>query len=89
MTYTYKVDERGRQVLLNAVRLVRDAAAEPIVNGDFSDETLSTHEELYQLHRGLLYARPDAEPEAPLERPLEDDAYDPKKVSGGGLNHPN
>ena len=88
MTYTYKVDERGRQVLLNAVKLVRDAAAEPIVNGDFSEETLSTHEELYLLHRGLLYIRPDPEPEPPLERPLEDDAYDPQKVSNNIVAHP-
>lgn len=88
MTYTYKVDERGRQVLLNAVKLVRDASAEPIVNGDFSEETLSAHEELYQLHRGILYTRPDSEPEAPLERPQEDDAYDPQKVSNNIVVRP-
>jgi len=72
--YTLRIDDRGREVLLNALRLVKNAAEEPILAGDFNDETLQQHEELLQLHRGVLYVRPDPEeveepvvgPEAPV-----------------------
>lgn len=60
-TFTFRIDQRGREVLLNAVKMVRDAAAEPIVAGDNSQELLQQHEELLQLHRGLLYTSPDEE----------------------------
>ena len=80
-TYTYKIDERGRQVLLNALRLVKNAAEEPILNGEMTDEVLQQYEELNLLHRGVLFVRPDPEPDV-IERPLEDDAYDPVKANG-------
>ena len=67
-TYTLRIDDRGREVLLQALRLVKNAAEEPILKGDFDDETLQQHEELLQLHRGVLYVRPDPEPE--VEEPV-------------------
>ena len=67
-TYTLRIDERGREVLLQALKLVKNAAEEPIINGDFDAETLQQHEELLQLHRGVLYVRPDPEPE--VEEPV-------------------
>jgi len=63
-TYTLRIDERGREVLLQAVKMVKNAAEEPILKGDFDQEVLQQHEELLQLHRGILYVRPDPEPEA-------------------------
>ena len=62
------MDSRGREVLLNALKLVKNAAEEPILNGDFDQETLQQYEELLQLHRGVLYIRPDPEPE--VEEPV-------------------
>ena len=67
-TYTLRIDDRGREVLLQALKLVKNAAEEPIINGDFDAETLQQHEELLQLHRGVLYVRPDPEPE--VEEPV-------------------
>jgi hypothetical protein len=67
-TYTLRIDDRGREVLLQALKLVRNAAEEPIIKGEFDDETLRQHEELLQLHRGVLYVRPDPEPE--VEEPV-------------------
>jgi hypothetical protein len=48
--------------------MVKNAAEEPILQGDFDQETLQQHEELLQLHRGILYVRPDPEPE--VEEPV-------------------
>ena len=62
-TYTIRIDEKGRNVLLQALKMVKNAAEEPIMNGDMSTETLQQHEELLQLHRGILYVRPDEKPE--------------------------
>ena len=87
-TYTYKLDERGRQVLLNALRIVKNAAEEPLLNGEMTDENLQQYEELNLLHRGVLFVRPDPDPDV-IERPQEGDAYDPVKASGNGLNYPN
>ena len=67
--YTLRIDDRGREVLLNALRLVKNAAEEPILQGDFAEETLQQHEELLQLHRGVLYVRPDPEVEEPVVGP--------------------
>ena len=69
-TYTLRIDERGREVLLQALRLVKNAAEEPIAKGDYDQETLQQHEELLQLHRGILYVRPDPEPETETEEPV-------------------
>ena len=63
MTYTIRIDERGRNVLLSALSLVKKAAEEQIIGGDTSEESLTQHEELLQLHRGILYVRQDPEPE--------------------------
>ena len=62
-TYTLRIDDRGREVLLQALKMVKNAAEEPILKGDFDSELLQQHEELLQLHRGVLYVRPDPEPE--------------------------
>ena len=67
-TYTLRLDERGREVLLRSLRIVKTAAEEDIVDGNFSETSLKAHEELLQLHRGILYVRPDAEPE--VEEPV-------------------
>ena len=67
-TYTLRIDDRGREVLLNALKLVKNAAEEPILQGDFDQDLLQQHEELLQLHRGVLYVRPDPEPE--VEEPV-------------------
>ena len=67
-TYTIRMDDRGREVLLSALKLVKNAAEEPILKGDFDEELLKQHEELLQLHRGVLYVRPDSEPE--VEEPV-------------------
>ena len=66
--YTLRIDDRGREVLLNALKLVRNAAEEPILGGNFDQEVLEQHEELLQLHRGVLYVRPD--PEELVEEPV-------------------
>ena len=70
-TYTIRIDKRGRDVLLSALKLVKNAAEEPISAGDFDDEALRYHEELLQLHRGILYVRPDpvVEDEEPVVGP--------------------
>ena len=71
MTYTLRIDSRGREVLLQALKLVKNAAEEPILKGDHDQETLTQYEELLQLHRGILYVRPDPLPEPdPEEEPV-------------------
>ena len=64
MTYTIRVDDRGREVLLSSVKAIKNNLESQIMTGDVDSETLQQHEELLQLHRGLLYLRPDPEPEA-------------------------
>ena len=89
-TYTLRIDERGREVLLQAVKMVKNAAEEPILKGDFDSEVLQQHEELLQLHRGILYVRPDPEPV--VEEETEEPVVGPEApVNGGhGLDeHPN
>lgn len=68
-TYTFKLDDRGRQVLINALRLVKNAAEEPLLNGEFTEENYSQFEELNLLHRGVLFVRPDPDPEEPVVGP--------------------
>ena len=89
-TYTLRIDERGREVLLQAVKMVKNAAEEPILKGDYDSEVLQQHEELLQLHRGILYVRPDPEPV--VEEETEEPVVGPEApVNGGhGLDeHPN
>lgn len=80
-TFTLRIDERGRDVLLNCVELVKKATQDQVVSGDYSDDTLTQHEELLQLHRGILYVRPDPEPtaqepsDAALEPELDTPSY--------------
>ena len=69
-TYTIRIDDRGREVLLQALTLVKNAAAEPLIQGEMTQENLQQHEELLQLHRGILYVRPDPEPEVETEEPV-------------------
>lgn len=73
-TFTLRIDERGRDVLLNCVELVKKAAQDQVVSGDYSDDTLTQHEELLQLHRGILYVRPDPEPTA--QEPASEEGVD-------------
>ena len=82
-TYTLRIDERGREVLLQAVKMVKNAAEEPILKGDYDQEVLQQHEELLQLHRGILYVRPDAEPV--VEEPVvEEPVVGPEAPINGG-----
>ena len=83
-TFTLRIDDRGREVLLNALKLVKNAAEEPILKGDFDQDLLQQHEELLQLHRGVLYVRPDPEPE------VEEPVVGPEAgVNGGhGVDNP-
>ena len=63
-TYTIRVDARGREVLLSSVKTVKNSLESEIISGgDYDEGLVNRHEELLQLHRGLLYVRPDA----PLE----------------------
>jgi hypothetical protein len=62
-TYTIRVDARGREVLLSSVKTVKNSLESEIISGDYDESLVNRHEELLQLHRGLLYVRPDA----PLE----------------------
>ena len=68
MTYTIRVDDRGREVLLSSVKVIKNNLESLILSGDVTTETVQQHEELLQLHRGLLYLRPDPEPE--VEEPV-------------------
>lgn len=81
-TYTLRIDERGREVLLQAVKMVKNAAEEPILKGEYDQELLQQHEELLQLHRGILYVRPDPEPEAEVE--AEEPVVGPEAPINGG-----
>ena len=68
MTYTLRIDQRGREVLLNALRIIKSAAEEEILSGNVETGVITQHEELLQLHRGILYLRPDPEPQ--VEEPV-------------------
>ena len=81
-TYTLRIDDRGREVLLQALSMVRNAAAEPLIQGDMSQENLQQHEELLQLHRGILYVRPDPEPV--VEEETEEPVVGPEAPVNGG-----
>ncbi len=81
-TYTLRIDDRGREVLLQALSMVRNAAAEPLMQGDMSQENLQQHEELLQLHRGILYVRPDPEPV--VEEETEEPVVGPEAGINGG-----
>lgn len=83
-TYTLRIDERGRQVLLQALKMVKDAAEQPILEGDQEEETLRQYEELLQLHRGVLYVKPDIDYKSVEEAP----ASDSTDVSDDGVDEP-
>ena len=81
-TYTIRIDDRGRQVLLQALSMVKNAAAEPLIQGEVNQENLTQHEELLQLHRGILYVSPDPEPE--VEAETEEPVVGPEAGINGG-----
>ena len=68
MTYTIRVDGRGREVLISSVKVIKNNLESLILSGDVTTETIQQHEELLQLHRGLLYLHADPEPE--VEEPV-------------------
>lgn len=67
-TYTFRIDETARDVLLSSLKLVLNAAEQPLVSGEFSDESLQNYEGVSQLYKGILFVKPDAEPE--VEEPV-------------------
>lgn len=83
-TYTLRIDERGRQVLLQALKMVKEAAEQPILEGDQEEQTLTQYEELLQLHRGVLYVKPDIDYKSVEEAP----ASTTPDVSDDGVDEP-
>lgn len=66
--YTIRIDDRGRRVLLNALKIIKNVTENSILEESFSQQKIKEHEELLQLHRGILYMRPD--PEVEMEEPV-------------------
>ena len=67
-TFSIRFDERTKQILCAVLDNTIQQVSQSITAGDYSEETLSQHEELVQVKRGILYTRPD-EVEEPVVGP--------------------
>ena len=69
-TFTVRFDERTKQILVSLLEQATAQVTQQISAGDYSEEALQAHEELVQVKRGILYARPEtAEVEEPVVGP--------------------
>jgi hypothetical protein len=66
VTFSIRFDTRSKEVLLDSLRKELIIAETEIRSGNYSDEALVRHEEILQLFRGVLYAKPETQ-EVPTE----------------------
>ena len=66
VTFSIRFDTRSKEVLLDSLRKELIIAETEIRSGNYSDEALVRHEEVLQLFRGVLYAKPETQ-EVPTE----------------------
>ena len=59
MTFSIRFDVRSKEILLDALQKELTIASTAIRDGDYSDTALIRHEEVLQLVRGILYAKPE------------------------------
>lgn len=62
-TFSVRFDERTKQILIALLENAISQTSASITAGDYSDELLTQHEELSQVKNGLLYTKPEEEPE--------------------------
>lgn len=60
VTFTIKFDTRSKEILLDSLKKELALAEDAIRSGDYSDAALIRHEEVLQLLRGILYAKPES-----------------------------
>ena len=58
VTYTVSFDHRSKCILVDLLEKARQEQQAQIIDGNTEDQTLYAHEELLQLLRGVLYAKP-------------------------------
>lgn len=63
VTFSIRFDTRSKEVLLDALRKELIIAETDIRSGNYSDDALVRHEEVLQLFRGILYAKPETQEE--------------------------
>ena len=66
VTFSIRFDTRSKEVLLDSLRKELIIAETEIRSGNYSDDALIRHEEILQLFRGVLYAKPETQ-EVPTE----------------------
>ena len=60
MTYTIKLDVSARKALLSYLASYKAQVEKSLVE-EFDEDLANSYEELNQLHRGVLFVRPDPE----------------------------
>lgn len=61
VSFSISFDTRSKDILLDSLKRELLIAEDAIRSGDYSDPALIRHEELLQLIRGILYAKPQTE----------------------------
>ena len=67
--FSVRFDKRTKQILIGLLNDAIQGHSTAIVNGDYSETSLSLHEELCQVKNGLLYTKPE---EVELEEKREE-----------------
>lgn len=63
VSFSIRFDTRSKEILLESLRSKLAIAESEICSGDYSDEALIRYEETLQLFRGILYAKPESQPD--------------------------
>ena len=62
VSFQVKFDTRSKEVMIDALKKQRDLAEELIKCGDYSQEAFIRYEELNRVIRGILFAKPEVQP---------------------------
>lgn len=74
--FTIRIDDRAKQLLLEILEQAKDQVAREIKAGDYTEKALVAHEELLQLHRGVLYVAPNAPVDVAPAVESEEDTFE-------------
>jgi len=61
--FTVRFDTRTKEVIISALKKELSLAEELITNGDYSKEALIRYEELNRVIRGILFVKPEEQPD--------------------------
>lgn len=61
--FTVRFDTRTKEVIISALKKELSVAEELITHGDYSKEALIRYEELNRVIRGILFVKPEEQPD--------------------------